>query len=188
MITIIKDRDPIWEVKDYDVVLVGTSIYSMLTNGFQSKIASMFPDLDKENMNTRYGDRNKLGRRLTANNITPIVSLMYICGYPHSKRVFIDYDALENCLATADAEFKGKKVMTTMLGTTRFDGNGDREKVLDIIEKNTKNINLFVYDYEQLDKRIERDTVINKLREEDYEKYLAIKKNINEYYKKFYLA
>lgn len=188
MITIIKDKDPIWEVNDYDVVLVGTNIYSMLTNGFQSKIASMFPDVDVANTLTKYGDSNKLGKRLTLYDLKPIISLMYICGYPHSKRQFAYYAAIEQCLATADAEFKGKRVMTTLLGTTRFDGNGERDVVMKIIEENTKNLDLFIYDYEQLDKRDERKKIIKELREKDYEQYKKIKKNMTEYYKKFYLA
>ena len=189
MINIIKDKDPIWDVKDYDVVLVGTNVYCMMTNGFQSKIASMFPDVNEANlMAGHYGDMRKLGKRLTMYDMTPTVSLLYICGYPHSKRQFVDYGALERCLATANAEFKGKRVMTTMLGTTRFDGNGDRDIVLRIIEENTRNLDLCVYDYEQLDKRAERKIVVNTLKEEDYEKYLSMRKNLNEYYKTFYLA
>lgn len=190
MITFIKDKDPIWEVENYDVVLVGTSIYSMLTNGFQSKIASKFPEVDEENTKSPYGDRRKLGTRLTNYNTKPIVSLLFICGYPHSKRVFLDYEALENCLALSNAEFKGKKVMMTIIGTTRFDGNGDREKVMEIIEKNTNNMDLYIYDYDQKDKKLERSEVTKKLCRENYGEYLKYKKakDFKPYYKKFYLA
>ena len=185
---LIKDRDLILDVDKYDVILVGTTIYSMLTNGFQSKIASKFPIVDEINTGTPYGSTNKYGKRLTIDTITPIISLMYIAGYPHSKRVFLNEDALANCLSTANAEFKGKKVATTLVGTTRFDGNGDRDRVMKIIEDNTKNLDLYVYDYEQLDKRVERDMVVDKLREENYEEYLKIRKDMNAYYKMFYLA
>ena len=135
---IIKDKDPIWETEKYDVILVGTSIYCMLTNGFQSKIRFKYPHVDDANNKTPFGDKRKLGKRLTVEPIEdgqPIISLLYIANYPHSKRVFVDYEALENALATANAEFKGKKVMTTLLGESAFDGNGDREKLLKIIEK-----------------------------------------------------
>jgi hypothetical protein len=164
MIQILKDRDLILDVDKYDVILVGTSIYSMLTNGFQSKVASKFPDVDVANTLTKYGDSNKLGKRLTLYDLKPIISLMYICGYPHSKRVFLNEEALINCLSTANAEFKGRKVATTLVGTTRFDGNGDRDRVLEIIEENTKDLDLYVYDYEQLDKRVEREIIRKKLR------------------------
>lgn len=163
---IIKDKDAIWETDKYDVVLVGTSIYCMLTNGFQSKIRFKYPHVDKANDKTPFGDQRKLGKRLTVEPIEegqPIVSLLYIARYPHSKRVFVDYDALENALATANAEFKGKKVMTTLLGETPFDGNGDREKLLKIIEENTKDLDLDVYDYKQLPRVRERGMIMSKL-------------------------
>jgi hypothetical protein len=188
MTQILKDRDLILDVDNYDVILVGTTIYSMLTNGFQSKIASKFPIVDEINAKTPYGNTNKYGKRITVDTITPIISLMYIAGYPHSKRAFLNEEALINCLSTANAEFKGEKVATTLVGTTRFDGNGDRDRILEIIEENTKDLDLYVYDYEQLDKRVEREIIRKKLREEDYELYQKYKKDMTEYYKKFYLA
>lgn len=163
---IITGKDAIWETDKYDVVLVGTSIYCMLTNGFQSKIRFKYPYVDKENNKTPFGDKRKLGKRLTVDPIEegqPIISLLYICKYPHSKRVFVDYDALENALATTNAEFKGKKVMTTLLGESAFDGNGDREKLLKIIEENTKDLDLDVYDYKQLPRIREKGLIMSKL-------------------------
>lgn len=40
--------------------------------------------------------------------------------------------------------------MTTIIGSTKFDGKGDKEKCLKIIEENTKDLDLYVYDYEQI--------------------------------------
>ncbi len=145
---IVKDKDLIWDTDKYDVILVGTSIYNLLTQGFQSKMAVKYPYILEPNNSTPYADKRKYGKRLTIQG-EPIISLMYICGYPHSKRDYLNYEALENCLATANGEFKGKKVATTILGTSPFDGNGDRERCLEIIEENNKNLNLTVYDYKQ---------------------------------------
>jgi len=163
MLNIIKDKEPIWETDKYDVILVGTSIYCMLTNGFQSKMRLKYPYIDAINDSTNYGDSRKLGKRMTIQG-KPIISLMYIANYPHRKRVFVDYDALEHAMATANAEFKGKKVLTTMLGCSRFDGNGDRDKVLEILKANSYNMDLDVYDYIQLEKRKEISLYFKKLR------------------------
>ena len=38
MLTFIKDQDLIYDTEKYDVILVGTSIYCDLKNGFQSKM------------------------------------------------------------------------------------------------------------------------------------------------------
>ena len=190
MINIIKDKDPIWETEQYDVILVGTSIYNMLTNGFQSKIRYKYPDIVLYNNMTPYGNKVKLGTRLTWYDNKPVISLMYIANYPNSRRVFVDYDALEKCLATADAEFKGKRVMTTLIGCTPFDGNGERERVMAILDATVQGMKLDVYDYEQLDKWKERGIKLKELKaldKEEYKSVLKVKYGA-EYLKQFYLA
>ena len=189
MINIIEGKDAIWETDNYDVVLIGTTIYNTLSNGFQAKIKSKYPapSTAAENYGG-YGNRNKFGKRLTFEGSKPTLSFLFIAGYPNSRRVFLDYDALENCLATANADFKGQHVMTTMLGCTRFDGNGDRDKVLGIFEETTRDIILDIYDYEQLDKETERKIELQKLRENDYEHYMSMGKNKNEFLKTLYLV
>ena len=164
MINIIKDKEPIWETDKYDVILVGTSIYNMLTNGFQSKLRLKYPYIEEINDSTNYGDLRKLGKRMTIQG-KPIISLMYIAKYPNSRREFIDYDALEHALSTANAEFRGKKVLTTMLGCSKFDGNGDKDKVLEIINRTANNLELDVYDYLQLEKRKEIALHFKKIKE-----------------------
>lgn len=163
MINIIKDKEPIWETDKYDVILVGTSIYNMLSNGFQSKLRLKYPYIEEINDSTNYGDLRKLGKRMTIQG-KPIISLMYIAKYPNSRREFIDYDALEHALSTANAEFRGKKVLTTMLGCSKFDGNGDKDKVLEIINRTANNLELDVYDYLQLEKRKEIALHFKKIR------------------------
>ena len=164
MINIIKDKEPIWETDKYDVILVGTSIYNMLSNGFQSKLRLKYPYIEEINDSTNYGDLRKLGKRMTIKG-KPIISLMYIAKYPNSRREFIDYDALEHALSTANAEFRGKKVLTTMLGCSKFDGNGDKDKVLEIINRTANNLELDVYDYLQLEKRKEIALHFKKIKE-----------------------
>lgn len=152
-VTIIKNKEAIYDTEEYDVVLVGVSTHNMLMGNFQGKMAIKFPIFEKVYNKTAYGDLRKLGKRITIDDLgegKPIISLMYICTYPSIKKDFIDYDALEKCLRTANAEFKGKRVMTTLLGSTRFDGKGDRQKCLNIIRKTTNDIDLYVYDYEQI--------------------------------------
>ena len=164
MLKLIKNRDAIWETDKYDVVLVGTSIYCMLSNGFQSKLRLKYPYIEEINNSTNYGDLRKLGKRMTIQG-KPIISLMYIAKYPNSRREFIDYDALEHALSTANAEFRGKKVLTTMLGCSKFDGNGDKDKVLEIINRTANNLELDVYDYLQLEKRKEIALHFKKIKE-----------------------
>ncbi len=187
---IIKDKDLIWDTDNYDVILVGTSIYNLLTQGFQSKMAIKYPNLIDANNSTPYADKRKLGKRITIDG-NPIISLMYICNYPHKNRKFIDYDALEHALSTANQEFKGKKVATTLLGTSQFDGNGDKDKCLEIIEKCTPDLNLTVYDYTQMYRRAEIAQHLSKFniyaKNKEWDKYNALVAQKDEIIKKLYL-
>lgn len=184
MVTIVKDKDLIWEVENYDVILVGTSVYNMLTNGFQSKIGLKYPILNEVNDKTNYGDMRKLGLRKTIDTNKPILSLMYICKYPHSRKVFLDEDALIQCLSTANIEFKGMRVATTLLGTSPYDGNADRDKMLKIIEECTPDLDLTIYDYVQLKKTDEVNACLNRIRQmketspQEYEKLWKNKDNV----------
>lgn len=187
---IVNDKDLIWDTDKYDVILVGTSIYNLLTQGFQSKLTMKYPYILDANNSTPYADKRKYGKRLTIQG-TPIISLMYICGYPHSKRDYLNYEALEHCLATANAEFKGKNVATTILGTSLFDGNGDRERCMKIIEDNTDKLNLTLYDFPQYNRRKEIAMVCSKWNEYakrgEWRKWKELKNHKDEIIAKLYL-
>ena len=189
MLKIIKDKDPIWETDTFDVILIGTSIYNQLNGGFQSKMKYKYPIVDEKNRETKYADFSKLGTRITIND-TPIISLMYICGYPRPNIDTVDYDSLTKCLLTANAEFRGKKVMATILGSSQFDGNGDKDKCLKIIEDSTKDLDITLYDYEQkkrADEIREQKMYLKSLQYTDIEKYNKLKNVFDLYLKKLYL-
>lgn len=189
MLKIIKDKDPIWETDKFDVILIGTSIYNQLNGGFQSKMKYKYPMVDEKNRETKYADFSKLGTRITIND-TPVISLMYICGYPRPNIDTVDYDSLTKCLLTANAEFRGKKVMATILGSSQFDGNGDKDKCLKIIEDSTKDLDITLYDYEQkkrIDEIREQKMYLKSLQYTDIEKYNKLKNVFDLYLKKLYL-
>ena len=189
MLKIIKDKDPIWETENFDVILIGTSIYNQLNGGFQSKIKYKYPIVDEKNRETKYADFSKLGTRITIND-TPIISLMYICGYPRPNIDTVDYDSLTKCLLTANAEFRGKKIMATIIGSSQFDGNGDKDKCLKIIKDSTKDLDITLYDYEQkkrIDEIREQKMYLKSLQYTDIEKYNKLKNVFDLYLKKLYL-
>lgn len=189
MITIVKDKDPIWDTDNFDVILIGTSVYNWMNGGFQSKIRFKYPKVDEENKKTRFGDMSKLGSRITVYE-TPIISLMYMCGTYTTKKDTVNYDALIKCLQTANAEFKGKKCMCTIIGASKFDGRGDREKCLKILEENTKDLDLTVYDYDQKARQEEikeQRRYLASLRLSNDEKYEQLRSVFDIYLKKLYL-
>mgnify|MGYP003315693030 CR=1 FL=1 len=52
--------------------------------------------------------------------------------------------------ALDEYKYKGKTIACPLLGCSRFDGNGNREKVLEIINNTIKDVNLIIYDYEKV--------------------------------------
>lgn len=177
---IIENVDLYSDVNKYDVILVGTNIYSNMSQGFQRKVMLNFPYVQEKNMGTKYGDVNKLGTILECKKDgNPTFTLLYINKgnfRPDIKKEYLDYEALEKCLGLINVLYKGKTVASTILGLSRFEGNGDRNKILSILERNSANINLILYDYEQLS----RSEELKKIREEE----LKIKENdIDAYYK-----
>lgn len=158
MITIIKDIDLILDIKKYDVILVGVNVHNVMGNGFSSKIRIHYPETHKELKKTRYADKSKLGSTVTV-PITPIFELCFIVGNynarPDLYPDYLNYEALESCMKTINEKYKGLNIGSTILGISKFDGNGDRERIMKILDENSNNINLFLYDYVQLKSTIE---------------------------------
>lgn len=191
MVNIIKDKELIWETDKYDVILVGTSIYCMLSGGFQSKMRFKYPFLEPANDKLAYADSRRLGTRLTLEEKgCPIISLLFMCNYPRVNKEFIDYDALEKCLKTANKEFAGKNIASTILGSSKFDGNGDKERCIKMIEACMPDVNITLYDYEQKVRTKEIDeyrTYVFKLKFTDKELHKKLTSEIKDYLRSQYL-
>ena len=84
--------------------------------------------------------------------------------------------SLENCLKLVNVLYKGKHLASTLLGSSRFDGNGDKDKIKEIIERCLTDLDLTIYEYEQKS----RDEMVKEVREKE----LAVKKTDKELYYK----
>lgn len=151
---ILKNVDPINLTDDYDVILVGTNIYNKLCNGWQFDMKMKYPDIHKANLLTKYADESKVGKYITINDSNkPIICLLYINkSYfrPDLKKEFVEYEALEDCLHRINIEYRNKRVLCPILGVSKFDGNGDKEKLIKIFETKCPNLKLTLCDYEQI--------------------------------------
>ena len=184
MINIIKDIDLFDNVKDYDIVLVGTNIYCNLSQGFQRKVMLNYPYVQEMNMLTKYADKKKLGTILECKNEgNPTFLLLYITEgnfRPDLKKDTLSYESLEKCIKLINILYKGMNIACPFLGSSRFDGNGDKDKILKIIENNSKNVNITIFDYEQKSRAEELKETRKKelkLKEENIDAYYeAVKK------------
>ena len=113
-----------------------------------------YPYVLDVNISTRYADKSKMGSIIECKKEgNPIFVLMFINEgnfRPDLKKDYLSYESLEKCMKFVNILYKGKNVACPFLGTSKFDGNGDKEKVLEILSNNSSNINLTIFDYEQL--------------------------------------
>ena len=184
MVTIIKDKDLFEHITEYDVILIGTSIYNYLSQGFQRDIILHYTVVQEKNFRTPYADNRKLGTILPCETENLEFVLCYITRSinfrPRKEKDFLNYDALEKCLTLVNTLYKGKKVATTVMGNTRFDGNGDKEKILEIFEKCCTNIDITLYDYRQLSYQEKKKMIYLSEQELKKKDYNAFRKVVSE--------
>ena len=138
-----------------------------------------YPYVQNKNIETKYGDKNKLGTILECKEENkPTFILLYINAgnyRPDVNPIYVSYESIEKCMKLVNILYKGKNIATTVIGSSRFDGNGDKDTILKILEENSNNINLTIYDYVQKS----RDEELKEIRLKELE---LKKKDINAYY------
>ena len=196
MVTVIKDIELYDHIKEYDVTLVGTNIYASMGQGIQLKVMLNYPYVHTMNMATKYGDIRKMGTILECKEDgEPVFCLCFITkGYnfrPDLEKDYLSYESLEKCLRLANVKYRGKRVCCTLMGASRFDGNGDKERILKMYDECFTDCDVTVYDYEQKSRNEEyMEMFINekKIKDKDpkmyYESVRKRKKEAEERFKK----
>lgn len=196
MLNIVKDIDLYDHIGEYDVILIGTNLYCTMSQGIQLKVMLNYPYVYNKNLETKYGDRNKLGTILECKEEgEQTFCLCFISvGYnfrPDLESDYLSYEALESCLRFVNIKYKGKKVACSLMGSSRFDGNGDKERILEIFNRVVTDVDLTVYDYFQKSRDEELVELLKKesaVKEYDRDKYYQLvkerKKKADERFKK----
>ena len=196
MIEIVKDVDLFEHIGEYDVVLIGTNTYCTMSQGIQLKVMLNYHYVLEKNLETKYGDPEKLGTVLECSSEgEPTFCLCFITkGYnfrPDLQKDYLSYESLEKCLKLVNILYKGKRVACTLMGESRFDGNGDREKIMEIFNTTITDVDLTIYDYFQKSRDEEMVELLKKetsVKEEDrkayYEMVAKRKKEAEERFKK----
>jgi len=169
MVDIVLDENPLRRVDEYDGLLVGTNCYQAMRNGFQREVAKKYPSVVEWNYRTKYGDPSKLGTIVECkdDNI-PLFILMFTTfgfNFKGDDKDFFDYEALAKCLRMVNILYSGKSFATNMIGCSEFDGNADRDRILDVVNQEAVDFNLTLYDYRQLtNKSLNQNDYIKKLK------------------------
>jgi hypothetical protein len=186
MITIIKDVDLFEHVDEYEAVLIGTGTYCTMSQGIQLKVMLNYPYVYNKNLETKYGDPDKLGTIVQCEQKkSPRFCLCFIYEgnfRPDIKKDFLSYESLEKCLSLVNILYKGKNIATTLLGASRFDGNGDRDKIMKIFESTLTDVNVTIYDYfqksraEEMKEVRDNELAVKKVDREAYYQMVAERK------------
>ena len=196
MINIIKDVDIYDHFSEYDAILIGTNLYCTMSQGVQLKVMLNYPYAYNKNLETKYGDKDKLGTVLECKSEgEPTFCLCFITkGYnfrPDLESDYLSYEALEKCLNLVNILYKGKNIACPLLGSSRFDGNGNKEKIYEIFNKTLKDVNFTIFDYfqksraEETKEVRERELAVKKVdRKAYYEMVAKRKKEADERYRK----
>ena len=149
-VTIVKDKFLIEDIKKYTIVLVPMSANNSMNSGFAYEIGLNFPSIREKVQTTPYGDRRKFGTVsvFKDDGITFCICFMHTGG--QSKQAeYVKYDSLADCLDLININFKGKTVASPILGSTKYDGRGDKEKIINIFKEHCTDIDVILYDYEE---------------------------------------
>lgn len=153
-ITYINGIDLFQNISNYSYIVVGTNVYCTLSQGLQRDIALNYPYVRELNLKLKYGDISRLGEFLECkepNQPTFILAFIYK-GYAYRKNKTedtLEYGALESVLNKINKHYQGKTIAMPLLGCSRFDGNGSKERVMELIQNCLTDVIVDVYDYEQ---------------------------------------
>lgn len=196
MINIVKDIDLYDHFDEYDLILIGTNLYCTMSQGIQLKVMLNYPYVYEKNLETKYGDRNKLGTILECEaEGEPSFCLCFITvGYnfrPDLEKDYLSYEALESCLKLINIKYKDKKIACPLLGASRFDGNGEKDRIYNIFNTIMTDVDVTIFDYHQksrdemLKEVWEKEHAVKEVDREAYYKMVAErKKRDDEVFKK----
>lgn len=186
MINIIKDVDLFEHVDEYEAVLIGTGTYCTMSQGIQLKVMLNYPYVYDKNLETKYGSLDKLGTILECEHEKdPKFCLCFIYEgnfRPDIRKDYLSYESLEKCLSLVNILYKGRNIATTLLGASRFDGNGDRDKIMEIFERTLTDVNVTIYDYfqksraEEMKEVRDNELAVKKVDREAYYQMVAERK------------
>lgn len=147
------EKPIIEEIGLYDIILFPMGINNAMNRGLAYELKLNFPSLTESINKTPYCDRKKYGtiHCVKINNVTFGACFIHNGGFSKKNGEYINYGALSDCLSIANKNFKGKKVACPIMGTSKEDGNGDREKILTLFNEKCRDLVLTLYDYEQKD-------------------------------------
>ncbi len=131
--------------KSYDAIVHGCNCFHTMGAGIAKIIKNNFPLSYEADLETRKGDKNKLGTYSIAHTDYGLIINAYTQFNYTTKKVNCDYDAIEKVFKNINIDFKNKIIGIPKIGAGLAGGNWN--KILKIIEDNTPDVNIHVVEY-----------------------------------------
>lgn len=117
--------DLIRDSKQFDVIGHGCNCFLSMGAGIAKAVKQTFPDAYKADLNTKYGDRKKLGTYTSA-TVGNLTILNLYTQYKYTRHeVDADYNAIRKCMQAIKKDFSGKKIGLPLIGAGLAGGNWD---------------------------------------------------------------
>ena len=153
MVNVIKS-ELIPHIFEYEVVLFPMGVNNAMNNGFAYELSVNAPKVRESENLSNYGDQRKLGtiHETVVDNTAFCACYIHNGGFHKDKNgSFLDYNHLEACLNAVAKKYKGKKIASIVIGCNNSDGNGDKERILELLKHSFTDCNIDVYDFEEID-------------------------------------
>jgi len=121
----------------FDVIIHGCNCFCTMGAGIAKTIKDIFPEAYKADLNTKKGDRSKLGNISWVKAETKHGSLIIVNGYTQydwkGKGRKADYEAIRNVFIKVKNQFTGLRIGYPAIGAGL--AGGDWQKISEIIEE-----------------------------------------------------
>lgn len=132
-----KVGDLIEESKDYEIIVHGCNCFCKMGAGFAALIRKEFPEAYVIDCLTKIGDKEKLGTITYTQKTKPIIINAYTQYFYGRKGLYVDYEAVRQCMKRIKLQFAGQRIAMPKIGCGL--AGGDWETVERIIEEELSN-------------------------------------------------
>ena len=128
------------EAGAFDVIAHGCNCHHTMNSGIAKQIKFKIPEAFAVDLETTYGDINKLGT-ISYTKVHPFTVVNCYTQYHYGKvSVYADYNAIEKCMQALRDNFGDKRIGIPRIGAGR--ARGDWNKIKSIIDSVFENSNV----------------------------------------------
>jgi|TARA_R110000851_G_scaffold112921_4_gene237328 O-acetyl-ADP-ribose deacetylase (regulator of RNase III) len=131
------------QTENLDLIGHGCNCFLSMGAGIAKEVKERFSEAHLADLNTKYGDRSKLGDYTLAEYDGFKILNLYT-QYKYTRHeVDADYSAIASVFAKINEEYEGKSLGIPVIGAGL--AGGDWTEISKIIEAETPDLNVFVY-------------------------------------------